>query len=430
MPPHQALETYDILHRVCEYMSLPVDPTTLGKWSMEREEDGLKLSTLARSARVCKLWSEPALEILWATLEDPAPLLSPFPYFKLYTTRPKLDLDGTTGHFHPADLLRFRQYARLVRVLRVDQDIYHGQNILEMLTPLVHLHDGEPLFPRLKVLHWGPEISLASILSLLSMVPRTLHCLHIGPIHRERIHDTSGTRDSTPSETVLPLLFSVVPDLCRLKLRLYQGLQLGVQEQPHLFQHLRVLKVDGLEPFTPEQMRLLSQLTNLEELSLKTRDIAEAPHADCFTFPLLKILRIHACKFGHVHWMANSIASRSLHTLELRRHNDDWGARSYVNYVSTALQPFCARFGDTLRTVSVQFPSILDGCDPTVLGCIRPLLKLRDLEVVNFSTYYKKTGYSCDNDVKPVRFDGTDFLAMAAAWPKLMALVVDNECWW
>lgn len=84
MGAHVALQTYDILCHIFEQLSAPSN-IPLESWTDVDPLRDLNLATLARSARVCRSWSDPALRVLWEQLGSIEPLLKlvidgpPFP---------------------------------------------------------------------------------------------------------------------------------------------------------------------------------------------------------------------------------------------------------------------------------------------------------------------------------------------------------------
>ncbi|OCH87227.1 hypothetical protein OBBRIDRAFT_172719 [Obba rivulosa] len=78
MPPHRALEVYEILSEILEQLSpsrrpLPQKESTYSRLSTRR--------SLSSSARVCTLWSDVALKVLWAERGSVKPLLNLFSSF-------------------------------------------------------------------------------------------------------------------------------------------------------------------------------------------------------------------------------------------------------------------------------------------------------------------------------------------------------------
>ncbi|KAH9913354.1 hypothetical protein B0H21DRAFT_385867 [Amylocystis lapponica] len=128
--------------------------------------------TLAKTARVCKAFSDPALNILWRHLFTLLPLFNLFPVSLLtFPGDPKYCLDGEVAEH---DLERFQRYARRVRSVA-----YYGAP--GPIDPSVYFYvsrelNGVSLLPCSRSLHWIQESAYdTSITTLLSPSLRALY---------------------------------------------------------------------------------------------------------------------------------------------------------------------------------------------------------------------------------------------------------------
>ncbi|EIW53996.1 uncharacterized protein TRAVEDRAFT_74308 [Trametes versicolor FP-101664 SS1] len=149
---------------------------------------------LARSARVCKAFAEPALDVLWRELDDLLVLLRILPPFQPYTSRYFSILEEVT----PAQWLRFQSYARRVRVLSGKAFKSAMYQVDKMVwTALERLCKDQPLLPNLQILS-SPDLK-NEYLTLLTLLAPSLHSLVLSFPESEIDHDAvyARTRPST-----------------------------------------------------------------------------------------------------------------------------------------------------------------------------------------------------------------------------------------
>ncbi|KAL1945271.1 hypothetical protein VTO73DRAFT_2122 [Trametes versicolor] len=140
--------------------------------SRRTEKDGH--CALARSARVCKVFADPALDVLWRELDDLLVLLRILPPFQPYTAHYFSILEDIS----PTQWIRFQSYARRVRAIhKPDFESVAGAVDKMAWTVLERLCDGQPLLPHLRDLsahnisrdHLTPLTLLSPSLNTLSL---------------------------------------------------------------------------------------------------------------------------------------------------------------------------------------------------------------------------------------------------------------------
>ncbi|KAH9919433.1 hypothetical protein B0H21DRAFT_225903 [Amylocystis lapponica] len=209
---HRAWLCFDILQEVFSYLAPrqnvrynPWWPTT-EHWQFQHCDNDL-----ASAARVCRDFSNPALDVLWASLDSFLPLLRLFHAFeeKPFESSDQLITSGSgvanVRYYLPDDAVpdaaewaRFQQYAERVRSIKYS----HGRGINPAVFMWLIGHNrGEPLLPRLQTLTWHSASPQNS--ELLDVLPPSLHHLElrIAPDATER--DDTGSIDSDPESSLM-----------------------------------------------------------------------------------------------------------------------------------------------------------------------------------------------------------------------------------
>ncbi|KAI0644951.1 hypothetical protein C8Q79DRAFT_1001572 [Trametes meyenii] len=148
----------DIIPNVLEHLSPGPKPSAKDFPAVIAERK-IRRHTLAMSARLCRAFKVPALNLLWRVLDDVVPLLSVIPSYSV-----------KDGSFNEAitDVQwgRFQEYAGRVRELNArcnEYDQYQEQDITWMV--LMQRSQGLPLFPRLERL--AVDVTRGPLLMLL-----------------------------------------------------------------------------------------------------------------------------------------------------------------------------------------------------------------------------------------------------------------------
>ncbi|KAH9914476.1 uncharacterized protein B0H18DRAFT_126529 [Fomitopsis serialis] len=168
---HRALQHNDVLHEVFTWLTPP-----LLRGDLSPEEEEIRHNArhdLTNIARVCKAFSEHALDALWRELDDLLPVM------QLLTESHDFDGDGTAvgglaggqdvSLISENEWMRFRHYARRVRVIRSSG---FGTFEASMLLHLARRNADKALFPRLRCLTHTVRSNLDT--GLLSLVTPTL----------------------------------------------------------------------------------------------------------------------------------------------------------------------------------------------------------------------------------------------------------------
>ncbi|KAG8914850.1 hypothetical protein FRC00_010336 [Tulasnella sp. 408] len=127
-----------------------------------------KAPELARSARVCKNWSDPALDELWRDLQSVFPLLQLVMDSELTQTASvgPADLEAVSIALADVDWPRFCSYAKRVQVLYFDDTFFQDSALVEAIC--LHHPYGPSLLPRLKKLDWFTFQSSPSFIPFIS----------------------------------------------------------------------------------------------------------------------------------------------------------------------------------------------------------------------------------------------------------------------
>ncbi|OSX58670.1 hypothetical protein POSPLADRAFT_1173527 [Postia placenta MAD-698-R-SB12] len=398
---HRALQIPEILAMVFQPFSMIQEG--FGK----REEDWkLCQTTLNSAARVCRIFSDPALNALWARIYSQDNL------FDLISTLKKTDegqyyLDGcVTDH----DWQRFKLYAQRIRCIRADFD---GIPPI-VLQDLTHRGGGEPLLPRLEELRWYThrlgEIDITAIFG------EHLRELHLSayfshqPVdeHGGNPHALYGTFPQYGSrahnlvdiylEQVPSVFVSALLPCCAALRRLVVNVPKGVFHDRDLdalssLEHLEYLSLLVCEVVpTRTSRRILPALTELE---LGHRPATLIPLIMSINTPALQDLQL----FISIHDRRDRVAdfTRCLEAL------------------STVDAPFLS----SLNLNLVARPSVRRNL--SVAFCqdiLRPLFDLRTLEHIELHV---------DDRFRMNHLTREDVHRMAVAWPHLQTLSLELD---
>ncbi|OBZ74172.1 hypothetical protein A0H81_06334 [Grifola frondosa] len=183
MRQHRALDNDDVLHLIFEQFSASPDHGRANWASSEKANDffmkeSIRMRALAGSARVCKSFHEPAVDVLWkhlSSLEDLMQLMyvpmPPRQYDQFYSRWIlKFDLS-------PDRAARFLHYSRRVRSIRYSLEptqVLEPPSVYDYLAAQNH---GAPLLPLLEDCCWKQVVTVDS--GLLTLVSPSLHRLNI-----------------------------------------------------------------------------------------------------------------------------------------------------------------------------------------------------------------------------------------------------------
>ncbi|KAJ3004162.1 hypothetical protein NUW54_g4944 [Trametes sanguinea] len=439
--PHRALLIPDVLHQVFRYFDLTHWQHAEFKKDPSRTENA-RLRSLAASARVCTLFRDVALPVLWETLSDPAPLLRLLSCTMTGTAAPNsrvFNLD--TSSVPLQEMLRLMFYGSLVRRIepRVGTHMcdpgssIHTQVVDPASWAYLHALVGSrpgALLPNLRTcfveFRDPPELALLPILASSTLSSVTL-------INRGFYGVNPRSRDGWQSIVDQQLLefFFEATNVTSFKLQC-QGLHLSPLLVASLIQasSLRSLDLCFLSPSVPlftadafvEAFRLFSPLECLERFALYhhlASEVSALPSDDPQASSMLPHLRELDISPA---WRARNLCAifQLLQSTELRRIMIN--TLDYMDVSSVR---------EVCETTVACFPSLTSfkchlshpgepGADPLPIVPIRkaiaPLLAASSLVTVTIST----SGMKLRNP--QLRLTDEDFDAIAAFWPRLQDL--------
>ncbi|OBZ65927.1 hypothetical protein A0H81_14088 [Grifola frondosa] len=417
---HRALGVYDVLREIFLQLSPPIPD--LDRWDSKLDEatgvltgDGrAERQALARSARVCRMFADPALDALWRRLEGFVPLLeliSCFQAARQYDSdyEDEEEDDGEdiamghqvlAGEITTDDWARFQSYARRVRKLSY---VTRTAPDPAALFYLYRYNHGKPLLPLLKELRWRPNSP--SDTSALLLVPEHLIRLRIefGGFLSNTQRKSRSTRDHS-IEMLLRSLHSQVPLVKDLELTGWFNVLSLLPVAA--FSHLRKMDVRDID-LDMRVLRALSALPCLAELTASV-SIGPGEYSHCSGFPSLHFLTLNG--------RASSIArlftaiSPPLESL-------------YITSSSTHPASYLACF-ELMRT---KFSSLRHLCVAALGRCntevrltelILPLLALHKLEHVLFRSRFTR-----------IAMPDADMELMAGGWRALKLLMLSFVPW-
>jgi len=385
-PPrfHNVLHNDDILRMIFENLS------AVG--------DGRELAGLAR---VCRAFSEPALDMLWKVLPCVMPL---FNLLRIETRGSALlFVDGAISDY---DWSRFRHYAHRVRKLMAICPSHNHEFDPSVPSELLRRSEKQPLLPYL--------LQLACPYPLLSaFTSGSLIALAIMAI--------------APYSTLDQLLGAVALEAPQLQCLILNSRASASPESSELnsvehLKHLRMLRM--YDSVSALSVSALATLPNLVDLSISLDTAMVDDLATTAQFPVLQRLTIRDGSISSVmHVLKAAITSPHFRSLTI---GDTFRP---LTLPPGTWRQFWQRLGDVLVPERVRSLLRLNvkckvdvGAEvhpnvATLMELIRPLLSLSQLEDVALILGGLR-----------VRFSVDDMRALASAWPRLLEfdLVHDN----
>ncbi|OBZ66647.1 hypothetical protein A0H81_13403 [Grifola frondosa] len=395
-------EYHDILTEIFQYLDPCLD--------VHSKVNGSHRQALARCARVCISLSDPALDILWKSLENLMPLLSLFSTFTHtveYGPPPEMVTIFkrvlVPCEISESEWVRFKFYARRIKSLRqyshmdVDPSVFHAISVR---------NDGLPFLPSLKTMKYtlqeSPEMILPLLISdRLVQLELDLFAYYTG----------IGQPLVDAVQILLDQVHPSSPDLQHLILR---GFGYEFPMSIMTFKNLRTLHIEtGLcLVCSPQLLQALSLLDNLVDLAIHTIEFAGGA-GKCGRFSVLKTLLVGGSSLDVARFLSD-ISAPQLQRLLVRSHilNADDG-RAYMDVLSS-------NFTSSLRELSIVFSST-NSRKPTKFipfaSLIEPLYNLHRLSVIELSLFIDQTGLS---------FTENDIRMMANSWPDIVILCVQT----
>ncbi|EMD36170.1 hypothetical protein CERSUDRAFT_95521 [Gelatoporia subvermispora B] len=409
--PHRALYIFDILEQIFKEL----DPVHRGIFEIDM--DGACVQALGRASRVCTAWTVPALNILWMNLIGMEPLFCVFSAlyerYRVDRTRAKLR-QGL-----PAEgWLRFREYMRRVRTLYINNRDFGDEVKLRHFGRIAYTNGIPiaPMAPRLETLKWEATPTIDELHYLTMIAPTTLKHIII-------------TRRSGPILVHYPGLVlhlkQMFPDLESMSI--LAGWRRPLPDLVPFTQFGTLRSIELYVRLTPEQWYVLSSLQSLRQVTALVFGLRQLS-PEIRGFPNVEAFVCIMDDWEDVSWV-NTISSRCLKTL-LVRYASQGPVHGHLRiHVTGALETMCARFGDTLRDISLVTSFPIDRESPfdflRMLECINPLFRLRGIERFRVIESIKSSDPKYDiQDSLTDRILGE----LSTAWPKPRGLRLEAQC--
>ncbi|KAH9833393.1 uncharacterized protein C8Q71DRAFT_909446 [Rhodofomes roseus] len=383
-----------------------LQPDTENWEKRERGNPESRAAALARSARVCKDFREPALRVLWRdipSIDVLVKLLSP--------SAKEVPVWVLVRSIRAEEWTRFQYHARFVRCCRMPAHEFSGVYRHPVGTT-VHHHlsienTGKPLLPNLEELEWSQDQPLVtSLFFLLTPSLRRLtiymredpyarryeqsfdQAIHAEQMLLNRVFTLSprlgylclqGTWNRTDVFPEIPRIDSPSPAYRSLDFSHFGSLGMMVNklaDVPYLtFLSVTAVKLPPLEE-RPTFKHLRQLVVKEESPGSSATFLASA------AFPKLRSLRLHMpdARIPDALWQATAIALPHLRKLYVRRARSRHSPQPMDCSVADALRPLLALVD--LRRVEIDFGAwALDASDDDVREITRSWPKLQVLKL-------------------------------------------------
>ncbi|CAL1695410.1 unnamed protein product [Somion occarium] len=389
---HPALCIDEILLQVFSYLRPPNnrwnDRYYVGKIRSARK-------TLASMARTCKLFSEPALNLLWERQNSILPLLKVLPTFR----RNENDAYSIVSPISPEDWERFQSYARRIHIF-----IYSSSKSIHssVFACLAQARGDAPLLPSLRHIVWTRSSTFGD--EMVLFVAPSLKIADIGPFGYVSCMDEVETFDGNHGlEVLLDSLVKVASNLEQLKVE--GSLTSACTSSISRLRNLRVLDLSACGSWSSIQtFQTLATMEHLTQLQINTLSLGMDGGQTEVPFSSLQILEISGSP-SSINSVVRSISSTHLRAITIK---------GTYSYPPEEWQPCCStlnsRFSNSLREFRMN---LLLGClsmtkeSEDVMQLIRPLVDISMLRVVALDL----EGH--------LRVDDADITSMASAWREL-----------
>ncbi|OCH86193.1 hypothetical protein OBBRIDRAFT_255451 [Obba rivulosa] len=361
---HRALETYDILYLIFEYLANADE--NVGSERIFRH-------WLANAARVSHSFSEPAMTILWRKLGDIGAL------FRIFSsvTRECIPDSNRFTHYFRGDIYadewrRFKTYAGWIR--EASYDHYFGRVDQSVIVAVANLNNSEPLLPSLRVLHWR-HCSPNEIQIPFLLAPPHIQTLDIAFGLDNTSERIDGIREPR-LDALLGMMAVRTPVLEHFQLLgfLDPSLLLSVRNLSKV-RSMSIAFHDLIPFFDTPTLHALCQMDSLVSLELQFRLSVNTKLSELY-FPRLESLHVN-CKAPELARLLHAMSAPRLTNLSVKAkiHNVAHPCQDITHAAKI-------RFGRSLRTFKLV---INDSCRSwggnrsALFDIIRPLLDLRDM---------------------------------------------------
>ncbi|KAL6304435.1 hypothetical protein BKA93DRAFT_783990 [Sparassis latifolia] len=315
MPPHRALQVYDILREIFQYIA----PTS-GSHNDPVEVIKANRTTLSGAARVCVAFLDPALDVLWDELDSIQPALRLLPAVEI--AEPLIDLRVDDHSYYlksditPQRWARFHYYANRVHKIF----FFSGPSPDTrdaVLMKLTELNGDQPLLPFLQRLYYVHAVPYDT--TILSFVSPSLQYLAL----YYKAQSREGQRFGRPELAFSSVLTAVSAKAPQLKTFYSSGI-------PHPIslaaitasRHLTNIEIDP-RYCDADLMRALSALEELQVLKIELYSLG-ANFVCRRGFASLRVLTANG-PLRNVIMLLEAITSPHLRTLRMvgeERSND------------------------------------------------------------------------------------------------------------
>ncbi|TFK83239.1 hypothetical protein K466DRAFT_529217 [Polyporus arcularius HHB13444] len=402
MAARRALECRDILTEIFEAMSAIYDEDIF------TGADGPWRSDLASAACVCRAFTEPALAVLWRSLDDVQPVFRVLPSF----IRQESGLAYEwliTEEVTPDQWARMQWYASRVREL-------HGLDAFKSMHSSVWaflegVRGNRPLLPNLRRLTAVLSIEDPSV--LMRILSPSLHEVKLAFAFTESLSSGEVTGvDASAVGSVIQVVPSRVPHLRDLSVRgCLQSLSSSYLTSLHRFQQLRTLDMLWSSiAFDSKALNIVSQMSSLTvlevEISLQTTSDSTEELLLAGDFSSLTQIHIGGSLADLVRFFA-ATRLKNLRELSLTLPSAPSEQAIHDSFVRIT-----AEVSPSLTNVNLYFTSRHISPSPSFSASriFRSLLRFSQL--TEFNVEFDCAQY-------PPIFDDDDAAAFAAAWPEL-----------
>ncbi|KAG8925657.1 hypothetical protein FRC00_003786, partial [Tulasnella sp. 408] len=372
---------------------------------------------LATSARVCKWWSDTALNELWRDL------YSVFPLLELVLDLSLIKEEITSSMFEKlnevladADWNRFRSYATRVRSLRFDEnEAYrsdpHSPDLDSPVVGILSLHHpfGTVFLPHLQKLNWITERSAPSILPFLSSELKELYL-------------EMSTQTASTANTVFKAINNRTPSLITFYLQAkVQGISVDTSLARWLQTAVNIEEISVPPHYlTPTLTRALGSLPKLRSIK-QSLNFTHSTHPSAGlqslppgSFPKLSQISFNATpsEAGTFLFTSQEIASR-LDRIVLFAYGS-LETEDILKFAQLVAQscPMITELALDLFTIQDSGEQSVSSLPMTVLESLYPCTRCRSLEI----------GHPF-----PLTFQEEDVERMGRAWPQLTTLDVCSD---
>ncbi|CCM03201.1 uncharacterized protein FIBRA_05325 [Fibroporia radiculosa] len=404
---YRALSISDaILAVVFRYVEQPsVVYTAHGLPILTRERD---IASLANAARVCKLFSDAALSVLWGDLPSLVFL------FKILTSLVEQRSDGGIAYvlhqpLHDQEWFRFKYYARKVRTSRLVSFTTIDSSVFSQIR---RRSGGQPILPGMILFRWE-----RNHLSELSRLPELLsQSLLILEVYLGQNQAETNAYDST-----LGYFFSSLNLTSPFLREAYLHFSSWSYLVPSLagFTRLRTLQITLIDGPIADALRSCAFLDNLLDFSMEMShqtlgNEASVAVAETSGFRRLQRLALIGST-DLVNAILQCISSSNLSSIAIDYNY--WGNchAEDIEVHYRILNLFGTKFHLSLRKLNIQYSFIyFELHTPSLESFLSPLFPIQGLERLTF-------------DVRQVISCGDEIIRLVATtWPRIQYVYIES----